>query len=309
MQRLREDGDEVKVLTRSELAADKVRRAGAVPVRGDITRPGAWQEELSSADIIFHGAGYVDDWGPRREFFRVNVGGTRNVLEALRGWRGHFIHLSSIAVHGFRPGTYTEDSPATRVRHPYCDSKSVAEGLVESAIAGGLKAAIVRISGVYGPGDPHFLNRFLKQARTGVVYVVGKGNQPTNLIYIEDVIEGLRLIAHREAETGKRYILSDPSAPDVLGLVTLAIRALDLRVRILRVPMWLAYPIAAWQEVRGHLTRSHPAFTRYAVISAGHACSFSMEATKRSLSWSPRVDIREGIARTIAWYKTATSLS
>lgn len=303
VRRLRLEGHEVSVLVRSPRAEALVAEAGAIPVSGDVSQPGPWQNEVSAGDAVVHAAAMVTDWGPRKEFFRVNVGGTRNVLDAMKRWNGHFIHVSSIAVHGFRPGVYTETSPVSPGRHPYCSSKAAAEALVDSSVGEGLKASAVRISGVYGPGDPHFATRFLDYAETGRVFIVGPGDQPSKLIYIDDVVEAFMAILRRPCEPGARYLLNDPAVPNVLSMLRLAMEALEISVPVRPVPEWLACAVALWQEGRARLTGSHPQLTRYAVRAMGHRCFFSPEGTSRRLGWSPRMNAREGVEKTISWYR------
>jgi nucleoside-diphosphate-sugar epimerase len=303
VRRLRLEGHEVSVLVRSPRAEALVAEAGAIPVSGDVSQPGPWQNEVSAGDAVVHAAAMVTDWGPRKEFFRVNVGGTRNVLDAMKRWNGHFIHVSSIAVHGFRPGVYTETSPVSPGRHPYCSSKAAAEALVDSSVGEGLKASAVRISGVYGPGDPHFATRFLDYAETGRVFIVGPGDQPSKLIYIDDVVEAFMAILRRPCEPGARYLLNDPAVPNVLSMLRLAMAALEISVPVRPVPEWLACAVALWQEGRARLTGSHPQLTRYAVRAMGHRCFFSPEGTSRRLGWSPRMNAREGVEKTISWYR------
>lgn len=303
VRRLRLEGHEVRVLVRSPRAEALVAEAGAIPVSGDVSQPGPWQNEVSAGDAVVHAAAMVTDWGPRKEFFRVNVGGTRNVLAAMKRWNGHFIHVSSIAVHGFRPGVYTETSPVSPGRHPYCSSKAAAEALVVSSVGEGLKASAVRISGVYGPGDPHFATRFLDYAETGRVFIVGPGDQPSKLIYIDDVVEAFMAILRRPCEPGARYLLNDPAVPNVLSMLRLAMEALEISVPVRPVPEWLACAVALWQEGRARLTGSHPQLTRYAVRAMGHRCFFSPEGTSRRLGWSPRMNAREGVEKTISWYR------
>lgn len=303
VRRLRLEGHEVRVLVRSPRAEALAAEKGAIPVSGDITLPGPWQNEVSAGDAVVHAAAMVTDWGPRKEFFRVNVGGTRNILDAMKRWNGHFIHVSSIAVHGFRPGVYTENSPVSPGRHPYCASKAATEALVDSYVGEGLKASIVRISGAYGPGDPHFAIRFLDYAATGRVYIVGPGDQPSKLIYIDDVVEAFMAILRRPCEPGARYLVNDPAVPNVLGMVRLAMEALEITVPVRPVPEWLAYAVALWEEGRARLTGSYPLLTRYTVRAMGHRCFFSPEGTSQKLGWSPRMDAREGVGKTISWYR------
>lgn len=303
IRRLRLEGHEVSVLVRSPRAEALVAEAGAIPVSGDVAQPGPWQQEVGTGDAVVHAAALATDWGPRKEFFRVNVGGTRNVLDALKRWNGHFIHVSSVAVHGFRPGVYTETSPVSPGRHPYCASKAAAEALVDSSVGQGLNASVVRISGAYGPGDPHFAVRFLDYAATGRVFVIGPGDQPSKLIFIDDVTEAFLAILRQPCEPGARYLLNDPAVPNVLGMVRLAMEALAITAPVRRVPEWLAHAVALWEESRARLTGSQPQLTRYTVRAMGHRCFFSPEGTSRTLGWSPRMDAREGVKKTIAWYR------
>jgi nucleoside-diphosphate-sugar epimerase len=302
LQKLTGEGQEVEVLTRSDRARRAVLDAGGSPVRGDIAQPGDWQAAAAAADIVVHAAGRVGDWGSRRGFFRANVDGTRNVLKAVEGWGGHFVHLSSIAVHGFRPGSYDENSPVLTSRNPYAASKAAAEKLVEKAVGSGLNASIVRIAGVYGPGDPHFITRLLALARTGRVYFIGRGDQPTNLIFIDDVIDGLRRIIDWKGGPGARFILSHPDAPGVRDALREAMSVLGIKAQIRRIPMGIAYPVAFGQEVLGRLTLKSPGITRYIVKAMARPCFFSIEVTGRKLGWWPRTAFSEGVVKTMSWY-------
>jgi 2-alkyl-3-oxoalkanoate reductase len=309
IRRLRSDGHEVRALVRSPQAEAAVAAAGAVPVRGDVAEPGPWQKDMGPAQAVVHAAALVADWGPRREFFRVNAGGTRNVLEGLKGWPGHFVHISSVAVHGWRPGIYDENSPASPGRHPYCRSKAAAETVVDLCARGGLRASIIRIAGVYGPGDPHFVQRFLDYAASGRIPIVGAGDQPSKMIFIDDVVEALMAMISRPGEPGARYLLNDPAVPNVGTMIRLAMKALGLAVPVRRVPEALALTAAYLAEARARLTGMSPLLTSYAVKAMGRRCFFSPEGTSRKLGWSPRTKAEDGIAKTVAWFREKSAMS
>jgi len=303
VRRLCGDGHEVRALARSARAEALVAAAGAVPVPGDVAEPGAWQNELDAADAVVHAAALVSDWGPRAEFFRVNVGGTRRVLEGLKDWPGHLVHISSVAVHGWRPGVYTEDAPAAPGRHPYCRSKAAAEALVDASVREGLRASIVRLAGVYGPGDPHFAGRLLDYAASGRIPIVGSGDQPSKMIYIDDAVDALAALLARPGEAGARYLLNDPALPNVADMVRLAMGALGIAVPVRRIPEALALAAAYFEEGRARLKGAPPLLTSYAVKAMGRRCFFSPERTSKELSWSPRTKAADGVARTVSWFR------
>src|SRR3954451_4433603 len=84
VRRLLGDGWRVRALARSERSADKLAILGAEPVRGDLDDTEAMRQGAEEAELAFHAAASVQQWGPWEEFERVNVGGTKRALEACR---------------------------------------------------------------------------------------------------------------------------------------------------------------------------------------------------------------------------------
>ena len=71
-------------------------------VAGDVSEPGAWQDQAAGCDLVVHTAAAVSLRRGADRFWRANVVGTRNALEAAaRGGAGRFVHLLSVVVFGF----------------------------------------------------------------------------------------------------------------------------------------------------------------------------------------------------------------
>src|SRR3954466_13367141 len=81
-ERLLADGRKVRVLSRRPLP--ELEAKGAEVILGDLHDIHALERGCLAADTVFHVAGRVGVWGPRQDFFRVNVEGTRNLLDACR---------------------------------------------------------------------------------------------------------------------------------------------------------------------------------------------------------------------------------
>src|SRR5690349_4839181 len=81
-ERLLADGRRVRVLSRRPLA--HLEALGAEVVLGDLDSRDALRHGCTGAETVFHVAGRVGVWGPAKEFFDVNVGGTQNVINACR---------------------------------------------------------------------------------------------------------------------------------------------------------------------------------------------------------------------------------
>src|SRR2546423_9860595 len=80
--RLTAEGAEVIGLDANEDSAERIRAAGAEPLRGDITHRAATVEALAGAELVVHTAAIVGDIGSMADHVRVNGGGTPHVLHA-----------------------------------------------------------------------------------------------------------------------------------------------------------------------------------------------------------------------------------
>ena len=98
IRRLAGEGWSVRALARSDSSEAKVRQAGAEPVRGDLDDAAAMRAGAEGCEYAFHAAAKVGDWGPREEFERLNVEGTKNALNACeQGGVRRFVHVGTEA--------------------------------------------------------------------------------------------------------------------------------------------------------------------------------------------------------------------
>ena len=97
---LRARGDEVRALARRRYPG--VEALGAAGIALDIRDTPAVRAALEDADVVFHVAGKTGYWARRKEFWSVNVDGTRSVLEAVRaaGVR-RLVYTSTPSVVGY----------------------------------------------------------------------------------------------------------------------------------------------------------------------------------------------------------------
>jgi len=306
VRKLLADGHEVIALARSLTAMNRIRELGAEPVEGELSIPGPWQETVGGCERVVHCAAKASDWGSRTDFWNVNVEGTRHMVEAAAGKVDQFVHISSIAAHR-GSGVRDESSHVIRGGHSYCDSKAAAEEVVDKAVAQGLNAQLVRVANVYGPEDPHVLPRILEQVSKGKFVIVGDGNQPSNLIYVDDVVDAIIAILMTETEPGERFLVTDQNAPGIGEAIQIAFETLNIDPKITRLPKWLALVAAALSQAFAFITGKRPMLTFYAVFSVGNVRTLVNDLTMRRLNWSPKVDFREGVKRTVAWWKETTS--
>ncbi|MFE4216215.1 NAD-dependent epimerase/dehydratase family protein [Streptomyces sp. NPDC056844] len=103
VRRLVGEGHTVRALVRSERSAAAVRALGAVPVRGDLTAPDGWREELAGSEAVFHLAAETDITADRERHDEVTVRGTTAVVEAARQAGGRRLFRRARPAGGLPP--------------------------------------------------------------------------------------------------------------------------------------------------------------------------------------------------------------
>jgi len=208
-------------------AADPFLEDRIQVVEGDITQPGLGlaADALAGVTEAWHLAAAYDLAVARDVAVRVNVDGTRNVLDALERCpmltRLHY--FSTCYVSGRYPGTFTEDDleVGAPFNNYYEETKNLAESEVRWRLAMGMPATIYRPSIVVGDSrtgetqkfdGPYFIMQWLlRQPRRAILPVVG---DPTatrvNVVPRDFIVEAVGYLSGLPASTGRTYQLADP---------------------------------------------------------------------------------------------------
>jgi nucleoside-diphosphate-sugar epimerase len=311
-EQLRQRGERVRAFVRPTSDTTFLRQLGVELAVGDLTEPDGLRRAVEGADVVYHCAARVGDWGPWRVFQREVIDATANLLDACRAAGvGRVLHVSSIIVYGhprIRREQFTEDEPLGQnlwMWDYYCRAKVRAEELCRQ-YPGDL--TIVRPSWIYGPRDRTTLPRVLKALDAGRVAILGTGDNLLNIVYAGDVAEGAIRAANHPAAKGQAYNLSSEGEITQRDFLDLLADVLG-RSRIRRhAPYWLAFWGGFLSEVVGRIIRIRrpPHMTRYAVALVGRSTRFSIAKARAQLGWQPRVGIHEGLRRTLDWYKQAS---
>jgi predicted dehydrogenase/nucleoside-diphosphate-sugar epimerase len=202
-----ETGAEVRVLVRDFAGAARIGRLPVQLVRGDITRS---DDVLAAADgcrLIFHCA-YGNSGGEEARQ-RVNVDGTRNVLEgALRSGAARLVLLSTAMVYGATGGDMDESNPRRRSGSAYADSKLKAEGLAQEYARRGLPLVILQPTTVYGPFAPYWTVAILRALKASRVILVDGGEGLCNPVYVDDVVTAMLQAATAPGAVGETVLVS-----------------------------------------------------------------------------------------------------
>lgn len=295
--RLREDGHPVLGLDMAEGARAAVEGAGATFRRGDVTDPRATAAALAGCSHVVHTAAIVAETGAMAEFVRVNVGGTRNVLDAAQAaGAARVLCLASVAVWGYEfRRDLPEDAPPHPCGNPYVDTKGAAERL---ALARG--ATVVRPGDVYGPGSVPWIIRPLEAMRSGTFRLPGRGDGLITPVYVDDLVDGIVRALFAPEAAGRAYTVWDGEAVPARDFFAFHARMLG-RDAPARLPRPLAAAAASAAEAAARLRRRPPAISRAAITFISRRASYPNARAREELGWAPQVTLAEGMRRSEAW--------
>jgi nucleoside-diphosphate-sugar epimerase len=299
--RLLAEGWEVRALSRSDAAAEKVRARGALPVSGNIEDEVMMRVGAAGADVAFHAAAKVDDWGDPDEFERLNVQGTANVITACReaGVR-RLVHVGTeAALMAGRPLVQVDEDAPLRPDSPalYSSTKAKAEQLVRAANGNRLETVVIRPRFVWGRGDTTLLPALVELVRSGRFRWIGGGGQLTATTHVDNTVEGLWLGATK-APAGSVYFVTDGEPVVFREFVSRMLETQGVEPPAGSVPAGVAGAAARVSERLWRLLRrsQSPPLTRFAVWVSSQECTIDIRRAERELGYRPVRSRDEGLA-------------
>jgi nucleoside-diphosphate-sugar epimerase len=292
IRRLAADGWTVRALARSPEAEAKVRRAGAEAVRGDLLDAGALERGARGAGVAFHSAARLGDFGPWKEFRRVNVDGTKAVIAACRAAGvQRLVHVGTEAalMHGQPLVAVDERYPlALRSRAPYSATKAAAEAAVIEANGNGLETVVVRPRFVWGAGDTTLLPVLVAMARSGRLRWVGGGRQLTSTTHVANTVEGLVLAAGKGVP-GNAYFVTDGSPVVFREFVSALLATQGEQAPEGDVPLPVARPVARVSETLWRVLPlpGEPPVASFAVWASGLEATIDDTKAREQLGYRP----------------------
>lgn len=282
-----------------------------VPVRlivGSLEDRASLSHAVQNVKIVYHTAAAVSDWGTLEMFRRINVDGTRSLIEAaVEAGVKRFVYVSSVAVHSFiGTSDLNEDAPQFPSPFPYVQSKREAEKLVMAYHRqGNIQVTIVRPGDVYGPGDRVSLLKMAPLLERGIMGTINGGRALGAFAYVENLVDGMILVGTRSEAIGQAYVITDGIKLTWKDYFEKLTRALEVHRPRYSINGHLAYGLASVLEwiYRTLRIRSRPLLTRYVVRHAMGDFHFRIDKAKKELGYQPRINIDEAIQATADWYQ------
>lgn len=283
-------GDTLIALVRKTSDLSRLANTNIQLAYGDITDRPSLQAALQGVDRVFHTAAYVElGIVDAVQMERINVEGTRNVLEAAQAAGVQkMVYCSTIGVYGDTQGQAIDETFERQQKgfsSAYDSTKYQAQQLVDQFAAAGFPVVSVMPSGIFGADDPHFgpvIDTFLK----GRLKVWAGGDRITGIVHVDDLVSAM-ILAADQAPTGSHYIISTGDLStramfQFLSQETGIPAPTEIPQPIVRVVGNILEPIGrllAWQPPISR-ERVHYIYDRCVRVSSDKA--------RKELGWNPR---------------------
>lgn len=296
VERLLSEGASVRALVRYNSRNDAgwlrdVRHPHLEVVPGDLLDPHVLEGCLEGRAVCFHLGAVIPipySYVAPRHVVETNVLGTLNLLQASRAQRvGRFIHTSTSEVYGSPESTPIPETARLRAQSPYAASKVAADKLVESFhLSYGFPTVTVRPFNTYGPRQSlrAVLPTIIVQALTADRIELGSLWPTRDLTFVSDTVDGFIRAATAADVDGQTFNLGTGTDASVGALVESVLAALGVEKEVL---------------VRDERVR--PEGSEVVQLVSDNSLS------RERLGWTPQVELKQGLARTIEWFRAHLS--
>jgi dTDP-glucose 4,6-dehydratase len=220
---------------------------------------------------------------------KVGSLGTINALGIAKAQGARFFLASTSEIYGDpevnpQPETYRGSVSTTGPRGVYDEAKRFAEAVTMAYHTDhGVDTRIVRIFNTYGPrlapSDGRAVSNFIAQALAGKpLTIYGDGSQTRSFCYADDLIDGFLLLMERGDENPVN--IGNPDERTIKEIAELVVELTDTGAQVEYLPLPVDDPRVRCPDI---------------------------SLAKEKLGWEPRVSLREGLGRTIAWFRTQVS--
>lgn len=238
--------------------AMRLARLDVELVRGDLADASSLAAAMNGCDAVVHCA--IASGGSPDAYRFLTGRATGTVAQAALDARvERFVHISSVAVHGYAPPkkVVDEETEMHFTGDAYADGKIEAEEEIAAAAGRGLPVVVLRPTNIFGPYSTTFTINPIEDLKNGRVALVGDGSGAANTAYVDNVVHAIVLALRSDRAIGERFVVSDDDGTTWRELYDAYVRLISRDCEIRSAPFEALFP--AEPEVAGssrHSARS-----------------------------------------------------
>ena len=308
VRRLVEEGHSVRCLVRKDSQTRLLEDLGVRLVLGGVNDRAALDEGMQGCDWLFHLANLYSMWEPDRDrFTRINIDGTRNVLDAaLDASIKKVVYVSTVAVYG-KPAQnpiVEQSSPGPRFFSEYARTKGIANEIAwEYQRRRGLPLVVLYPGIVLGAGDGkasgHYIQDIIRRHVPSTIF----HNSLATYVYVGDLVEALLRAAEKPETVGQKYLIGCETL-NGRAYANLISEVSGVPLPLFRFPDWMVLAAAYLLTGISQIIRRPPLWGLSIdagwTLKNGFCCDGSKAERDLGIRYTP---VREALEEAIASYR------
>ena len=283
-----------------------VREGKIIHIKGDVSSFDFSLIKEENIDQIIHIAGVVAPFGKFEHFLRVNLGGTKKLLEYAKS-KGVkcFTYYSSVAVYGY--GGYVglkEDAPKPAFCDPYSKSKLITEReVVRYCKEVNMDYVIIRPGNVFGEYDFTSSDEIYRRIKNGNMPICGGGKYKSCFVYVKNLVNATAHVALNKECHNQDYNVTDGENETLKEYLTMVAQELKVKPKFTNVVAPIAKFAASFVEFIYKLFRIKkvPLITKFSVWQNCNHYNFDISKLF-STGYKKEYTIKEGVENTAKWF-------
>jgi nucleoside-diphosphate-sugar epimerase len=249
-----------------------------------------WKKILRGIDVVIHMAGLAHVKGhPDEDYYAINAKMTEKLaLESVNAGVKRFVHTSSTHVHTSSSSinVLTPQSSCNPLT-AYGKSKLLAEKMLRNIEkSGDFEVVIVRPPLVYGPSVSGNVQTLVRAIQKGIPFPFAATKNKRDMIYVENLVDALRVCAIHPAAKGNTFFVSDDRPLSIGDLIHGLAKGVERKVRLFYLPeafMRMPLKLLKREEILEKIIGSF---------------QLDISAVKKTLGWIPPISAEEGLEKT-----------
>ncbi|MDE1725699.1 MAG: NAD-dependent epimerase/dehydratase family protein [Thaumarchaeota archaeon] len=290
----------VRCLVLKGMKIEHLEECGAEIFYGNVLNFDSLLEATKGIDKVIHAVGVIHP-KKAKDFYDLNTGGTKNMLEASsQNGVKKFLFVSSNSAQGYNAD---KDKPMTEegLERPYTDygkSKWKAEQIVkEYQKSGKLQTVIVRPCWFYGPNPGQIFIELAKYIKKGKPPIFGDGQNLRTMSYIDNTVDGILKAIDSDKTNGQIYWLGDEKPYKLIDIYYEMAKNLGVEIKPTYIPWFLCWLAEKIDQFTGKFGQYHKHL--HVMGETGHYIWCDTAKAQQDFGYKPGISLQEGMKRTI----------
>jgi nucleoside-diphosphate-sugar epimerase len=287
-----------------DIKQDNHARDYAQCLKGDILHKGDVEKTVELADFIIHLAAKHHDFGiSEEEFYKVNVEGTKNLLDcASRKNIKKFIFVSSVAVYNDE-NMPVDEATELKPNNFYGKSKLEAEDLVREWVDKDTTRSviIVRPAVVFGPYNYANMYKLIDNIYKGKFIFVGRGDNIKSVAYVENLVDAIIFSMERMKPGLNIFNYSDEPHMTIEEIVNIISKPLGKSISRFRLPLRLVLTVASIFDLIARASGKNLPIQAFRIKKFAQDTFYKSNIIKET-GFKPRISLEEGFRNMVDWY-------